>query len=225
MLTPSPTHEYIFTGDLDLYNSPSCQELATQVYQGRQCQIEEILPTALRLKLCEDGYQAWLTRENLSFLKPADQPYQASILSREEIIPRLPQVIAFTEAARQIPNHYLWGGTLGPNYDCSGLIQRAFASQGIWLPRDSYQMQAFTQPISQTELQAGDLIYFGSERVNHVALYLGESWYIHSSGQEMGRNGIGLDQLSEQGDRISQGYYQKLSGFGRVNRSVGLAVS
>jgi cell wall-associated NlpC family hydrolase len=93
------------------------------------------------------------------------------------------------------------------------------------LPRDSYQQEAFTQPISRELLQAGDLIFFGQERVNHVALYLGGGWYIHSSGKEMGRNGIGVDQLSLEGDRISQAYYQKLWGFGRVKQGFDVQLS
>jgi cell wall-associated NlpC family hydrolase len=73
--------------------------------------------------------------------------------------------------------------------------------------------------VTQEELLRGDLIFFGQEKVNHVALYLGEGWYIHSSGREMGRNGIGIDQLSLEGDTISLAYYQKLWGFGRVMAS------
>jgi len=116
----------------------------------------------------------------------------------------------------EVPNYYLWGGTVAPNYDCSGLIQAAFAASGIWLPRDSYQQEAFTQRVSREELLTGDLIFFGTEKVNHVALYLGEGRYIHSSGKEIGRNGIAIDLLSEDGDEVSQNYYRKLWSFGRV---------
>jgi hypothetical protein len=35
-LTPSFNQEYLCIRDLNLYNSPSCQELATQAQQGRQ---------------------------------------------------------------------------------------------------------------------------------------------------------------------------------------------
>ena len=98
----------------------------------------------------------------------------------------------------QQPNYYLWGGTVAPNYDCSGLMQAAFKSVGVWLPRDAYQQEAFTQSISFEELLAGDLVFFGSdEKATHVGLYLGEGCYIHSSGQKQGRNGIGIDKLSE----------------------------
>jgi hypothetical protein len=48
---------------------------------------------------------------------------------------------------------------------------------------------------------------------------LGNNCYIHSSGKEQGRNGIGIDQLSEQGNKVSQAYYQQLRGAGRVVKS------
>ena len=141
------------------------------------------------------------------------------MLSEAEITTRLPAVINFTQLAMQQPNHYLWGGTVGPNYDCSGLMQTAFASVGIWLPRDAYQQEAFTNSIAVEELKPGDLIFFGSaQKATHVGLYLGEGCYIHSSGQEMGRNGIGIDQLSEQG-AISRSYYLQLRSYGRVVKS------
>ncbi len=60
-------------------------------------------------------------------------------------------------------------------------------------------------------------MFFGPpERANHVGLYLGEGCYIHSSGRDKGRNGIGLDVLSEEGDEISKVYYQIFRGAGRV---------
>jgi hypothetical protein len=170
--------------------------------------------------LCEDDYQAWLPKSRLNQLEAVQEPYKAIVFSRQEIERRLPEVIAFTHRAMAEPNHYLWGGTVAPNYDCSGLIQAAFSSQGIWLPRDSYQQEAFTERVSREELQAGDLIFFAKERVNHVALYLGDGQYIHSSGKDQGRNGIGIDILSDRDNQVSRAYYRQLWSFGRVVRSM-----
>ena len=64
----------------------------------------------------------------------------------------------------QRSNYYLWGGTVRPNYDCSGLMQAAFASVGIWLPRDAYQQEGFTQAITIGELATGDLVFFGTSK-------------------------------------------------------------
>jgi cell wall-associated NlpC family hydrolase len=138
-------------------------------------------------------------------------------LDRAAIAPRLPQVIDFTQRAMATPNTYLWGGTVGPNYDCSGLIQAAFASVGIRLPRDSYQQEAFTEAIAWGDLEPGDLIFFGTpEHTKHVALYLGQGRYIHSSGLDQGRNGIGIDSLENLSDPVSAAYQAQLRRPGRV---------
>ena len=143
--------------------------------------------------------------------------YRAIARSPDEIQERIPAIIAFMKAAMQQPNYYLWGGTVGPNYDCSGLMQAAFAASGIWLPRDSYQQADFTQPIEFDQLRPGDLVFFAkAERVNHVGLHLGDGFYIHSSGKETGRNGIAIDQLSEQGDEIARSYFRQFVRAGRV---------
>lgn len=212
--------EYQCRVDLNLYDSPTCTCLATQAAAGRYLRVISLYEdTAVNVCLCEDDYPGWLLIEDLSALEPVTVPYHAIALAQDEIRTRLPAVIKFTQMAMQQPNYYLWGGTLGPNYDCSGLMQAAFASVSIWLPRDAYQQEAFTQSIAIEELVVGDLVFFGSARkATHVGLYLGEECYIHSSGQEMGRNGIGIDRLSEQGDEISRSYYQQLRSCGRVVR-------
>ncbi|NES84790.1 MAG: C40 family peptidase [Moorea sp. SIO2B7] len=218
-LEESKNGQYCTNVTLNLYDSPKCEDLATQAAAGRHLRILSQTPIdgAIEVCLSEDGYVAWLSLEKVRELKPAPKVYQAIALSRSEIESRLPEVIAFTKAAIKQPNYYFWGGTVSPNYDCSGLIQAAFAASGIWLPRDSYQQEAFTKTITLAEVLPGDLIFFGTvEKVNHVALYLGEGYYIHSSGKDKGRNGIGIDQLSEDGDLVSRSYYQQLLGFGRV---------
>jgi len=222
----STTIEYSCRVNLDLYEGPECASLATQAAAGRQLRVLTVPeksvppdPQAVEVCLCEDDYPCWLSGHDVEKLEYAVMPYRAIALSDAEIKERLPGAIAFAQEAMVRANYYLWGGTVGPNYDCSGLVQAAFCSVGIWLPRDAYQQEAFVEEIPMVELQPGDLIFFGSaerDKINHVGLYLGEGKYIHSSGKTMGRNGIGIDLLSEHGDAISQAYYQQLLGAGRV---------
>ncbi|MGK7904636.1 MAG: NlpC/P60 family protein [Hormoscilla sp.] len=215
----STTIEYSCRVNLDLYEGPECASLATQAAAGRQLRVLSVPADsqAVEVCLCEDDYRCWLSGHDSEKLEYAEMPYRAIALSEVEIKQRLPGAIAFAKDAMKPANYYLWGGTVGPNYDCSGLIQAAFTSVGIWLPRDSYQQEAFVQEIPIGELQPGDLIFFGSAEIaKHVGLYLGEGKYIHSSGNDIGRNGIGIDILSDQGDAISQAYYQQLRGAGRV---------
>ena len=234
----SPAAEYVCQTGLNLYQSPACRSLVTQAAAGRHlrpifipnspgpnspgAEISEI--TAIEVRLCEDNYPGWLAIKDLPKLAIAERPYQPISFSFEEIQRRLPSIAAFTQAAMARPNHYLWGGTIGPNYDCSGLIQAAFASVGVYLPRDSYQQEAFTHPIRLDTLQLGDLIFFGSpEKTTHVALYLGTGDYIHSSGKDQGRNGIGIDSLTNLSDPVSQAYHRQLRRAGRVLTSYQVA--
>lgn len=212
--------EYCCSTNLNLYDDPSCVRLATQAAIGRHLQvISGYENKAIAVRLCEDDYPGWLLAEDLASLQVAE-PYQATSVTEAEIQAQLPAVIEFTKLAMQQPNFYLWGGTVGPNYDCSGLMQAAFASVGVWLPRDAYQQETFTARVAVEDLLAGDLIFFGSEqKATHVGLYLGEGCYIHSSGQKMGRDGIGIDLLSEHGSEVGRSYYRQLRGCGRVVRS------
>lgn len=210
--------------NLNLYDAPDLMQLATQAAVGRQLRIgsEPTEGNGISVCLWEDNYPGWLAKADLQDLEPVVTPYQPVVLTYSEIQACLPQVIAFTHAAMAQPNTYLWGGTVGPNYDCSGLMQAAFASQGIWIPRDAYQQEGFVQPVQFAALQPGDLVFFGNPtKATHVGLYLGDNRYIHSSGKDQGRNGIGIDMLSEAGDQVSRTYWQQYRGAGRVVRSFG----
>lgn len=217
--------EYICRRTLNLYKTPDLEGLVTQAAAGRHLRIQvspqaEASPRALSVRLCEDGYSGWIGLRQMSALAPAPEPYRPVVLDRSAIVERLPQVIAFAQAAMAQANVYLWGGTVGPNFDCSGLMQAAFASAGIRLPRDSYQQEAFTQAIDWSDLEPGDLVFFGTpERTTHVGLYLGDGTYLHSSGKDQGRNGIGLDSLTDLSDPVSQTYYQQRRRPGRVMAS------
>jgi len=214
--------EYKCQINLNLYDSPKCDRLATQAVAGRHLRVLSLPKNlaAVPVCLCEDGYLGWVSLADIREIEIATTPYQAIAVSEAEIKARIPTVLNFTQKAMQQPNYYLWGGTVGPNYDCSGLMQAAFADCGIWLPRDAYQQEAFTQLIAIEDLLPGDLVFFGSaQKATHVGMYLGEKCYIHSSGQEMGRNGIGIDRLSEQGDEVSRSYYRQLRCCGRVVKS------
>jgi cell wall-associated NlpC family hydrolase len=224
---PSPSDtsvEYRCRAPLNLYDSPALTRLATQAALGRSLRIvpqpetplAETAP-AIPVCLCEDDYPGWLSLPDLEHLEPATSSYQPTQFSPTEIQARIPAAIAFTQAAMAHPNEYLWGGTVAPNYDCSGLIQAAFASVGLWLPRDAYQQEAFTHPIDLAALRPGDLVFFGPPaKATHVGLYLGEHRYIHSSGKDQGHNGIAIDILSGEGSPVSRTYYSQLRGAGRI---------
>jgi cell wall-associated NlpC family hydrolase len=175
------------------------------------------------VRLLEDGYPGWIDPGQLLGRAVAASRPRPRLLDRSAIAERLAAVLAFAMAASPRPNVYLWGGTLGPHFDCSGLVQAAYASTGIWLPRDAYLQERFCQSVAvrpgETErLEPGDLLFFGRpQRCTHVGLHLGGGRYLHSSGQEHGRNGIGVDDINPRNsDPVAVHYRSELRGAGRV---------
>jgi cell wall-associated NlpC family hydrolase len=85
---------------------------------------------------------------------------------------------------------YKFGGTSPETgFDCSGLVQYVLGlSSPVTLPRNSDDMyrQGGGQAIALAELRAGDLLFFRvgkSQKVNHVAVYIGEDRFVHAPSQ------------------------------------------
>ncbi|MBM7688869.1 hypothetical protein BCR24_04570 [Enterococcus ureilyticus] len=73
-------------------------------------------------------------------------------------------------------------GAAGPDaFDCSGLVQVAFASAGQALGRTTVDQETAGTIISVTEAQAGDLVFWGSHGgTYHVGISTGDGSYIHA---------------------------------------------
>jgi cell wall-associated NlpC family hydrolase len=81
---------------------------------------------------------------------------------------------------------YQWGGTAANGFDCSGLIQYAYAQHGIRLPRMSRDQAAAGSEVAPVleALKPGDILLFAARAgggVTHVGMYVGEQKFIHSS--------------------------------------------
>ncbi|MEV6250880.1 C40 family peptidase [Streptomyces sp. NPDC051742] len=94
-------------------------------------------------------------------------------------------IVAFARA--QIGDAYVSGGT-GPNsWDCSGLVQAAYRAAGIDLPRISYSQSSMGTSVSLSNLQPGDILYWGSRSGSyHVAIYVGGGNYVGAQNPSTG---------------------------------------
>ncbi|MFE4332227.1 C40 family peptidase [Streptomyces sp. NPDC056831] len=94
-------------------------------------------------------------------------------------------VIAFAQA--QVGDAYVSGGT-GPNsWDCSGLVQAAFRSVGVDLPRVSQAQSTAGTQVSLSNLQPGDILYWGGAgSAYHVGIYVGGGQFVGAQNSSTG---------------------------------------
>lgn len=91
-------------------------------------------------------------------------------------------------AVRQVGVPYRYGGNSVAGFDCSGLVQYAYASAGKKLPRTTSALWRQTEPVAGHQLEVGDVLFFNIEgKVSHVGLYLGSGRFVHApaSGREV----------------------------------------
>lgn len=85
--------------------------------------------------------------------------------------------LAVRAALAQLGTPYLWGGQEPGGFDCSGLVQFAYAAAGVALPRVAQDQYAAGPRLpAGAPLAAGDLVFFGAgpAAVSHVGLALGD---------------------------------------------------
>ena len=93
----------------------------------------------------------------------------------------------FTQTAKStLGVKYVYGGTTTKGFDCSGYVRYTYSKLGVSLPRTSGAMYNTGTAVNKSNLQVGDLVFFGaspgSKKVTHVGMYIGNSQFIHSQG-------------------------------------------
>ena len=84
-------------------------------------------------------------------------------------------------------NPYVYGGTsLTNGADCSGFVMSVFANFGYSLPRVAADQCAASTKKDISQIEPGDLVFYGNGYVDHVALYIGDGKIIHASGAATG---------------------------------------
>ena len=114
-------------------------------------------------------------------------------------------IIARAKSMMGIP--YLWGGNSTKGMDCSGFTSTVFKTANYQLPRDANMQVKFGEEIipddDYSNVFPGDLIFFGPpNRITHVGICLGGSYFIHESGD------VHINSLDKQ-DELFNAYRKK----------------
>ncbi|MFB5190566.1 C40 family peptidase [Alicyclobacillus fastidiosus] len=100
-------------------------------------------------------------------------------------------IISFAQTFLGTP--YVWGGTSPSGFDCSGFTQYVMAHAGVSIPRTSEAQFATGVPVSEGNLQPGDLVFFSTYApgASHVGIYMGNGMMIDA--EDMG---VSIDSIS-----------------------------
>ena len=90
-------------------------------------------------------------------------------------------------ALQFVGNPYVWGGTsLTRGADCSGFTLSVYRNYGVSLPHSSKAQANCGERIDFSELQPGDLVFYGGKNIHHVAMYIGNGQVVHAQSANTG---------------------------------------
>ncbi|MFI8004477.1 NlpC/P60 family protein [Streptomyces sp. NPDC086010] len=83
-------------------------------------------------------------------------------------------------AARQaLGRPYVWGANGPAGFDCSGLMQWAYAQAGVGLPRTSQAQRYAGRMVPLSQARPGDLVAYRAD-ASHIGMYAGGGQVIHA---------------------------------------------
>jgi len=125
-------------------------------------------------EFCNRWIKIRLIDGEIGYAQTRDLDFDSRILSLDEMI-------NFSKTFLNIP--YYWGGNSSFGYDCSGFTQMLYRQMGVNIFKDSFN-QAIDPKVRRSEnfsdLQKGDLVFFGSNKISHVGMYLDSGKIIHA---------------------------------------------
>lgn len=139
---------------------------------------------------------------------------RGDVITRADADSLLADVIQIAEGQMGTPYQYGGTGRGDDGFDCSGLIQYAYAQAGIALPRQSRDQARSGTAVARSEenLRPGDILTFAQSgrRITHVGLYIGDGRFIHSASR-----GVQVSTLGT-GDPNGAWWYKRWIGVRRV---------
>jgi cell wall-associated NlpC family hydrolase len=92
---------------------------------------------------------------------------------------------AVAYAMSKVGDAYVWGGAGPTGFDCSGLTMMAWRQAGVSLPHSAAGQMSYGTPVSHSQLQPGDLVFYYSP-VSHVGMYIGNGKIVNAENPSVG---------------------------------------
>ncbi|MGZ4438635.1 MAG: C40 family peptidase, partial [Nocardioidaceae bacterium] len=92
---------------------------------------------------------------------------------------------AVAYAMAQVGKAYVYGAAGPSAFDCSGLTMQAWSAAGVSLPHSAAAQQGYGTPVSESQLQPGDLVFYYSP-VSHVGMYIGGGKIVNAENPSVG---------------------------------------
>jgi peptidoglycan DL-endopeptidase CwlO len=158
------------------------QRIESQLASRRQL-LSSIKGQIARIRAAEEAQQRQLAaaaRSRLSGGVPVPEGIGISASTPEGSTVAPPNVHSGVVgiAMRYLGVPYVWGGSTPRGFDCSGFVSYVFAQIGVSVPHSSYAQYGMGTPVSISELQPGDLVFFTG--ASHVGIYIGGGQFIHA---------------------------------------------
>ncbi len=153
----------------------------------RQSMLSSIRSEIGRLQAAERERQAQLAAEARARLSSPQTGLEVltassgAIDSSEQALPAAPPsryggVVGI--AMQYLGTPYVYGGASPGGFDCSGFVMYVFAQIGVSLPHNAAAQYGYGTPVSRSQLQPGDLVFFNG--LGHDGIYIGGNQFIHS---------------------------------------------
>jgi cell wall-associated NlpC family hydrolase/outer membrane murein-binding lipoprotein Lpp len=88
-------------------------------------------------------------------------------------------------AMAQVGDAYVYGAAGPSSWDCSGLTMVAWGQAGVSLPHSAASQQGYGTPVSSSDLQPGDLVFY-YHPVSHVGIYIGNGKIVNAENPSVG---------------------------------------
>ncbi|MPZ63173.1 MAG: hypothetical protein GEU93_18175 [Propionibacteriales bacterium] len=106
--------------------------------------------------------------------------------------------VAVETALAQVGDAYIYGAEGPDSFDCSGLTSYAWSAAGVSLPRSSGDQAGVGTPVSASQLQPGDLVFY-YDPISHVGMYIGNGQIVDAANPSAGVRATSLYSMPYSG--------------------------